>query len=635
MEEQYLKRLLYYLNQITDSNTTTYRYNIKENGVTVQKELYDGECNAVHLKPGGEAAEHVGVRREPAYWQNGISYFFERTNRLALDRPTVTVCIPCHKLNIDQFTTAGADFCLREINTYFNYANKLYENKARPDSDNGKFYVYSPSSEVLVRNASYFSLCPQKDYENGRGATIYDRPFNEPLPDIMCLCIRLEIQLPHGKLKRMRKMLTKDLPDCTEKFIREFSKEKFIQALELEKTQNSIREYLKNSPYCAFIANGSILAREKGSTLPMKDSLPFISAKEDEIEIDGIRGLGIKRGVTVITGGGYSGKSTVLNAISSGIYNHVKGDGRELCIADESAVTITAEDGRVVSCLNISPFIKWIPNGSPNNFSTAHASGSTSQAANIIEAIDCGSKLLLIDEDRSATNFMIRDSLMKELIKKEPITPFTDRVRELTDNNISTILVIGGSSEYLSVADKIYLMDDFIINDVSVEAKRLVKQSDTASQKAKWKTERVMFSEKFTSYPDGNSSERLAVSDTGFIIIGDEKIDIRALHDISTPAQADTLAFMLRFLVNNTDKKDELEMLALSMRGLSYKSSVNQIDTKAMVNELYENIKKEGLNLVNTGFFTSMNRFLDLPRSIELHAAINRMRHTVWKSTAR
>jgi hypothetical protein len=448
----------------------------------------------------------------------------------------------------------------------------------------------------------------------------------------MCLCVRIEIQSPHGKLKRAKKMLTKDLPDAVERFVSRFDHAGLSSALELEEKQNKIRNFLREGDYCAFIANGSILAREKGTALPMKNALPFQSVSEDEIEIAGVRGMGIRRGVTVITGGGYSGKSTVLNAISAGIYNHVAGDGRELCITDESAVTIMAEDGRAVSCLNISPFIKWIPGGDTHEFSTAHASGSTSQAANIMEAIDCGTKLLLIDEDRSATNFMIRDALMKELIEKEPITPFTDRVRELSTGGVATILVIGGSGEYLSVADKIYMMDEFIIHDVTAHAKHLAPSISTLPPAADWKTNRVLWSDDFTSYPDGSGTEKLEVSDTGFIIIGDERIDVRALHDVATVAQIDALAFMLRFLQRGADGQNELEMLALAMRGLKRKVDGHEINISAKVHELYEQIRQEGLDIVDTGFFSTMSRFIDLPREIELQAAINRMRRVTWRS---
>lgn len=625
-----MKRLLYYLNQITGNDTTTYRYTVYQDGVPVQKEIYDGECAVAH-------SERLGVRREPTYWRDDISYTFERTSRTSLDRPTVTIAIPAERLGICELTPAAADFCLREIKPYFDSVNEEYINKSRPDSDNGKFYVYAPGSEVLIRNSSYFAMRPAKDYENGRGAVIYEREeWLDPLPDRMCLCIRIEIQLPHGKLKRAKKMLVGNLPDAAERFIRDFDSAGLRSALALEAIQNEIREFLRKENYCTFIANGSILAREKGTQSPMKNALPFQSTPEDEIEIAGVRGMGFRHGVTVITGGGYSGKSTVLNAIAAGIHNHAAGDGRELCITDDSAVTITAEDGRAVSSLNISPFIKWIPGGDTHEFSTAHASGSTSQAANIIEAIDSGASLLLIDEDRSATNFMIRDALMKELIEKEPITPFTDRVRELSSTGVSTILVIGGSGEYLSVADAVYMMDDFIIRDVTSRAKCLAHVMPLPPNTADWTTHRVLRNGRFTSYPEGSSTEKLEVSDTGFIIIGDERIDIRALHNIATEAQTDALAFMLRFMecgTVGTDAANEIEALALAMRGLTRKTIEYTIDVAAQVEDLYMQIERDGFNIIDTGFFTTMNRFLDLPRKFELRAAINRMRHVTWTGT--
>ena len=591
----------------------------------------------MHLKPNGDFdGEHIGVRRDPTFWRGDVSYTFDRTNKNALDRPTVTIAIPVELLGIEDFTPAAADFCLREIRPYFDEENASYYNRSRLDSDNGRYLVHNPSSKVLPRNTAYFAMRPAKDYENGSGARIYVCEYNAPPPDNMCVCIRFEIQLSNGNLKRAKHMLTKVLCECVNQFVGEFDRRKLAQALELERKQNAIREWLRTSEYCAFIANGSVLAREKGGDLPMQGALPFHSVPEDEIEVVGVRGQGIRRGVTVITGGGYSGKSTIINAISAGIYNHIAGDGRELCITDESAVTITAEDGRCVSSLNISPFIKWIPSADTKDFSTHHASGSTSQAANIMEAISCGSKLLLIDEDRSATNFMIRDALMKELIEKEPITPFTDRVRELAANGVSTILVIGGSGEYLSVADKIYMMDDFVIHDVTSRARELARAADVYPSSADWTNERGFTSDNFTSYPAGSGTERLEVSDTGFIIIGDARIDLRTLHDMATPEQVNALAFMLLTLEREADNGDEFERVALAMRGLAPRTkAARDIDIKARVRELYERISREGLDVVDTGFFVGMGRYLDLPREIEVYAAVNRMRGLRWRRECR
>ncbi len=424
------------------------------------------------------------------------------------------------------------------------------------------------------------------------------------------LHFKIQVQLPRRKLRKTIQMLCRDLPDAVEQFIAEFDFVRLNRALELAEKQASIRAWLKGSDYCAFVANGSILPRAKGTDLPMENAIPFRSTPADEIEICGVRGMGIRRGVTVITGGGYSGKSTLLDAISAGIYDHILGDGRELCITDDSAVTISAEDGRSVKHVNISPFIRWLPGGDTRDFSTDHASGSTSQAANIMEAVEVGAKLLLIDEDRSATNFMIRDRMMKALIEKEPITPFTDRVNELhRAGGVSTILVIGGSGEYLCVADKIYMMEDYLIHDVTEKSKSICADHGVTAilpPHADWKQSRALYSDRFTSYPTGCGSEKLAVSDMGFILIGDEQIDVRGLHDIVSPRQLDALGFLLRYL-EVTNKE-------------------NKIDLRRRIDELYEKMEEEGVDVLYSAFFTTTERFLDLPRKQELFALINRMR---------
>jgi len=625
-----LKRLHWYLSKISDKKTTTYRYYVTVEGRQVLKDLYDGECHVV--KKGREVDKGI-MERRPTHWLNNVAYNLDRTHKLALDRPTVTIAIPVERLGITHLTTAAADFCLRAITPYFETINAEYANRARPDRENGKFIIYNPGPVVLMRNAAYFAIIDSKDYEDLGGNNILINPDIDPPPDPMCLCIRMEVQLPFMKIERTKTMLCKQMPDAAERFIREFDKKALAAAYKLEETQRAIRDFLAQNDYCSFIANGSILARERGTKAPMKSALPFQSPPEDEITVAGITGMGIRHGVTVITGGGYSGKSTVLAAISAGIYNHVAGDGRELCITDNTAVTITAEDGRSVSCLNISPFIKWIPSGDTVTFSTPHASGSTSQAANIMEAISCGAKLLLIDEDRSATNFMIRDAIMKELIEKEPITPFTDRVQELASMGTSTILVIGGSGEYLSVADKIYMMDDFIMNDVTTKAKHLSEKTTLVSTNAQWQTVRGLVNNSLTSYPLGKGTEKLSISDTGFIVIGDERIDIRNLHDITTSAQVNALAFILRHLAKANESLSDMEAMALAMRGLDPKKiSGKKVDVAKWVDDLYSQIEIEGLDLIDTGFFTTMERFMDLPRPYEIMAAIHRMRLVEWVS---
>lgn len=596
---QTMKRLKHYLLQM-EPNTNTY------------KEMYDAKTHVYDLSRQPWESGYERDESHPIYYRDALSFTVTHTHKLAQDCPTLTYHIPVERLGISTYTTAAADYCLRAFAPYIDILNTALYNRSRPDNENGKYYLYRPNGEVLARNTAYFAYCPMRDYDYGSGDTVYLKNDGIERPHKLCLCIRLQVQLPRRKLRKAIQMLCRDLPDAVDEFVARFDCNALEQAVALAEKQAAIRAWLKESDYCAFVANGAILPREKGSDAPMIGAIPFTSVPEDEIEVCGVRGMGIRRGVTVITGGGYSGKSTLLDAISAGIYDHVAGDGRELVITDESAVTISAEDGRSVRHVNIAPFIKWIPSGDPSDFSTAHASGSTSQAANIMEAVDSGAKLLLIDEDRSATNFMIRDKMMKALIEKEPITPFTDRVGELAlEQRVSTILVIGGSGEYLSVADKVYLMDDFVIRDVTSQARAICAKNGVTTElpeSADWRTDRRLFGQGFTSYPEGSGSEKLAVSDMGFIFIGDEKIDIRSLHDLVSSAQLTALGFMLRRLeIENADRVVELE---------------------AKIDALYQKIAEEGLDCIYSSYFTTCERFMDLPRKIDLKAVVNRMRKT-------
>ncbi|WP_302607203.1 ABC-ATPase domain-containing protein [Faecalibaculum rodentium] len=262
-------------------------------------------------------------------------------------------------------------------------------------------------------------------------------------------------------------------------------KEELQETWQLAMDQTAIRDQLKALDLAAFVADGSILPRESGvSQKPMQEAVAFAAPESLAVEVETpfrgrIRGLGIRKGVTLIAGGGYHGKSTLLEALERGVYDHIAGDGRELVITDETAVKSRAEDGRSVQDVNISGFITNLPNGKDTvAFSTEDASGSTSQAAGLAEAIEAGTKTLLMDEDTSAANFMIRDNLMQEVVHgdQEPIIPFMDRVRELYEkDDISTILVAGSSGAFFSKADTVIQMDQYVPLDITEKAKNAAK----------------------------------------------------------------------------------------------------------------------------------------------------------------
>ncbi|MEM7343106.1 MAG: ABC-ATPase domain-containing protein [Chloroflexota bacterium] len=294
--------------------------------------------------------------------------------------------------------------------------------------------------------------------------------------------------------RQASEMLCQDIPQIVADslYYHSLKTEQLTRYLDTAEDADVLRDQLPDLGLIAFIANGAILPRRSGiDDRPLQSNgvVPFQSPESLQVEVTLLHagivtGLGIPQGVTLIVGGGYHGKSTLLTAIERGVYNHIPDDGRELVVTDPTAVKIRAEDGRRVEGVDIRPFINNLPNqASAATFRTDNASGSTSQAANIIEALEVGTRVLLLDEDTCATNLMIRDARMQTLVEKsgEPITPFIDRVRQLADaktanpavDGVSSILVLGGSGDYFDVADTIIRLDTYIPRDVTAEAKQI------------------------------------------------------------------------------------------------------------------------------------------------------------------
>ena len=274
-------------------------------------------------------------------------------------------------------------------------------------------------------------------------------------------------------------MLLDLLPRCVERALlyRSLNAERVAQAVHLAEDQEALRGMLREEGLVAFVADGAVLPRESGvSDRPLRGAVPFASPetlrRTFELPHAGaVSGMAVERGVTLIVGGGYHGKSTLLGALQAGVYNHVAGDGREFVLADDTAVKLRAEDGRAVRDVDIALFVNDLPNGADTtSFSTLDASGSTSQAAAVVEGLEAGARLFLVDEDTSATNFMVRDALMQKVVvrDKEPITPFVERVRDLYEQaGVSTVLVAGSSGAFFAVADRVIQMDCYRAFDIT------------------------------------------------------------------------------------------------------------------------------------------------------------------------
>ena len=434
--------------------------------------------------------------------------------------------------------------------------------------------------------------------------------------------VRFEMGMPaRGRRimgKAAQKIIFEQLPEIVEKSIiyNNLNKKALNEQVILVLDQEYARKILKEKELVAFVANDSVLPRESGvSDKPMKNAVKFKSPEKFEITLKlpsgkEVSGMGIPKGITLIVGGGYHGKSTLLAALERGVYNHIAQDGRELIISESDAVKIRAEDGRNVEKVNIRGFINNLPqNKDTRAFSTENASGSTSQAANVAEALEYGTSLLLIDEDTSATNFMIRDARMQKLVakEKEPITPFIDRVKELYDNfGVSTILIVGGSGDYFDVANHVIMMDEYVPKDVTEKAKEIVKTDEnkrefSSNDKFQGVTQRIPLKKSFSQ---SGKLDKTKAKGKYNILYGKELIDISGLEQLVDDSQTNCIAVMIDYFKNKVlDEKLTLSQAA---------------------DRIYEKIEKEGLDSISS--YTGHPGNLALPRKQEFCAAVNRYR---------
>lgn len=418
-------------------------------------------------------------------------------------------------------------------------------------------------------------------------------------------------------------LLADDLPHIADDCLRH---DRFdpadVRALEehvaLLRDQEAVRAQLKSRKLVAFVGNGAILPRAAGDSdrpLAANQATAFESPESlsQTFELPSgrtVTGMGIPEGLTVIVGGGYHGKSTLLRALEHGIYPHVAGDGREWVISRADVASVRAEDGRPITGDDISPFITNLPTGADTrHFTTTNASGSTSQAANVVEAHAAGASALLIDEDTSATNFMIRDRLMQRLVpnNKEPITPFVQRVRSLYDaTSVSTVLIAGGSGAYLRLADTVIAMDAYRPSEVTARAHDIAREGEAAVDSEGTEeagefqhitAERVLASKTLSSRkppkPRGLSTISVDRSD----------IDLSAVGQLVAPSQTAAIAAALAWLSKNAD---------------------GQTPMVDLVARLERQITEKGLAVLAPG--RDHPGHLSRPRGAEILAAANRYR---------
>ena len=481
--------------------------------------------------------------------------------------------------------------------------------------------------QVLRRFLRQLRQLDKGSMGSGKSGRITTCPANQTVQERIAVVFskdRMELRFEMGfpargrtiMAKEMQKLVFDILPELAESclFYRNWdtkSKSFLEKAVFLADDQKELRRQLKERGLTGFVANGAILPRESGiSDRPMRDAVPFISPESLQIEIElphkgKMIGMGIPKGITVIVGGGYHGKSTLLKALEQGVYNHIAGDGREYVVADATGMKIRAEDGRSILHTDISLFINHLPAGQDTvDFSSENASGSTSQAANLIEAMEAGAELLLLDEDTSATNFMIRDKVMAKLVsdEKEPITTLLRHIRGIYKTmGISFIIVVGSSGDYLSVADLVLQLDHYKVKDVTKEAKEICEQCKIAGQYAEKEVCMPEFSRKLK--PVKHARRKLKSMGTDTVLIDRESIDVRYLEQLSESGQTTALAYMMGWILDHVTKEEDIQ---------------------EFIENMYKLIERKGMAAVIPANYSAGHPVL--PRKQELYACLNRYR---------
>ena len=498
----------------------------------------------------------------------------------------------------DTFHNKSREVALRDFLTRrFLEASRKFSKGDRGIGTSGTILIDRPRQEILERTSAFVT----EEYVEAR--------FVMGLP-----AFGRRIAARHAEA-----MFFEELPQIVQAslFKKNLSEKTLRKHIETAEDTDFLRDQLSHLGLVALVADRAILPRASGvDPRPLTEGrvVPFESPESLRMEVKlpnrgTITGMGIPKGVTLIVGGGYHGKSTLLRALELGVYNHIPEDGREFVVTNPYTVKIRAEDGRRIEKVDISPFITNLPFGQDTRaFSTDDASGSTSQAANIIEALEVGAQLLLIDEDTSATNFMIRDQRMQELVSKdkEPITPFIDKVRQLyQDFGVSTILAIGGSGDYFDVADRVICMVEYKPYDLSRQAHSIAQKyragrSPEGGEYFGRITERIPLAQ---SFDPSKGRREVKISSKGLqsIVFGTHTIDLGAVEQLVDTSQTRAIGDAIYY-------------------------ATKYMDGRRTVGEIVSNVLKataeKGLDVLGHRPVGDYAAF----RGLELAAAINRLR---------
>ena len=488
---------------------------------------------------------------------------------------------PVRRVAFEDFLTREVDRAIRDV-----------VRGDRGSGRSGRVEIQRPSQKVLPRT----SMAVRGDFVEAR------------------MAVGLPARGRSVDGRAARAVLLEELPEVVRRALMPggVDSDRARRHVETVEDADHLRCLLPSLGLVAFVADGAVLPRESGaSDRPLREgAVPFVSPEAFRVEVGLpnrglVSGMGIPDGVTLVAGGGFHGKSTLLSALSWGVYDHVPGDGRELVVALGDAVKVRAGDGRSVAGVDISAMIGDLPGGrSTEEFSTPNASGSTSQAANIAEALEVGTSLLLVDEDTSATNFMVRDERMRGLVRREPITPFVELVGPLQRSlGVSTIVVVGGVGDYLDVADRVILLEDYAASDVTGLAREVVERFPPRAPVQERGMRRPRPRRLRASSLDLRRGKRETARGRGLytVELGRERVDLSSVGQLAEAGQTEAAARIVGRFAAGGDK-----------------------GVRETVEGALADVSREGLDAL--GQFGGHPGEMSLPRAHEVAAVVNRFR---------
>lgn len=447
---------------------------------------------------------------------------FDDVQNDRMGHTAIRVRVPHKKAGFpeDMYDTKLREIALRDlIARRFRESARTHARSPIPKTSGGEVFIPRPGQEILERGS--VAISPY----------FIEVRFTADLPADGNKVSAVAMDL---LMERIKTIISESL------YFSAYKQSKVYNHLQTYENAEFIRENLDSKGIVAFIADGSVLPRRDDDLAPMVDAKEFVTDPALKVTFDvpygePISGMGIPKGFTAVTGASRNGKSALLDAIFAGVYDHIPGDGREYVITSRDAAFIMAEPNRPADSVDISMFVPETPEFDDTSAAKKEfVSSPMSEFVSVSEAVEMGSKLILIDEEYSNPCVMRKGFLADN----EKIISLSEMGSSMGRQGISLVMVSGDESVIRS-ADNVLVVEGFKVSPAKVERTGNGKEFSMPA-------DRYPVS-KGIVYEKGHRDVNVTAQEIRTIEIGEFKVHVpvAALFDISqTNTVADAIAYM-------------------------------------------------------------------------------------------